>query len=513
MTFPAPKPATEALKPATPVTTLKRQAKAVVAADKAKPAVTMRDALTDLQLLGSVLNGDTWRAWHILLIAIMGEKLTADEREAFKELTGRECEPLALVEEFWGIIGRRGGKSRAMAALVVFLACLRAYGHVTVAGERPTVLLLAANVKQAGVALGYVVGILESTPLLAAMVRGKTADSIELSNGVVIEVRPASFRGLRGITAVAVVADEIAFWYNEDSQSANPDSEIIAALRPALATTQGPLIAISSPYARRGELWSTYQRHFGAKGDPKILVAKAPSRTMNPSLPESVVTRALERDAAAASAEYMAEFRSDFESLVSREVVEAAVVPGRFETPPMWDVRYFGAVDAAGGSGGDAMSLAIAHHEGDVVVLDAVREVRPPFSPDETVGDFRVFFKRYRIHEVTGDRWGSEFVRERFQKLGITFNTADRTKSEFYKEILPLLNSKRVELLDLPRLQAQLLNLERKTARGGRDSIDHPQGSNHHDDLINAAAIALVIAAGIGRAGGFDLDLYLRAFC
>ena len=54
---------------------------------------------------------------------------------------------------------------------------------------------------------------------------------------------------------VAVLADECAFWLSEES--VNPDVEILNAARPALATTQGPLIAISSPYARRGALWDT----------------------------------------------------------------------------------------------------------------------------------------------------------------------------------------------------------------------------------------------------------------
>jgi hypothetical protein len=52
-----------------------------------------------------------------------------------------------------------------------------------------------------------------------------------------------------------------------------------------------------------------------------------------------------------------------------------------------------------------------------------------------------------------------------------------------------------VELLDLPRLTAQLVGLERRVSRGGRDSIDHLPGG--HDDVVNAVAGALV-AAGEG---------------
>ena len=113
-------------------------------------------------------------------------------------------------------------------------------------------------------------------------------------------MRAASFRRLRGPTYIAVIADEAAFWYS-DEFSSNADTEILNAVRPGLATTGGPLIIASSPYAKRGVLWETHRRHYGPDGDPLILVAQGTSRDFNPSLPQSVVDRALERDHAAAS--------------------------------------------------------------------------------------------------------------------------------------------------------------------------------------------------------------------
>ena len=86
------------------------------------PFVTMRRALSDEHLLGVVLGGDSWLAWRILLIAAMGEPLTDEERTIFAKLTGREREPGERVDELWCVIGRRGGKSRAVAALLVCLA-------------------------------------------------------------------------------------------------------------------------------------------------------------------------------------------------------------------------------------------------------------------------------------------------------------------------------------------------------------------------------------------------------
>jgi hypothetical protein len=67
-----------------------------------------------------------------------------------------------------------------------------------------------------------------------------------------------------------------------------------------------------------------------------------------------------------------------------------------------------------------------------------------------------------------------------------------KPKSDLYRDLLPLVNGCRIELLDHPKSVNQLCALERKTARSGKDSIDHPPGQ--HDDAINAIAGAAVHA-------------------
>jgi hypothetical protein len=312
------------------------------------PRVTLRKALNDPELLGNSLGGDTWHAWRSLLLAAMGEELEPDELTAFKKYTGRTTAHSRRVDELWCAVGRRGGKSRAMSALAVYLAGLCDYKDKLVRGERGVVLLLAPDMRQAKVSLDYAEGVLQSTPLMKQLLAGRTADTLTLSNGIVLEVRSASFRRIRGMTCVAALADECAFWMSDDS--ANPDVEILNAVRPALATTGGPLIAISSPYARRGALWETYKRHYGPDGDPLILVAQGATRDFNPDLPQSIIDRAMERDAAAAAAEYMAQFRTDVEAFITREAVEACVQQGLFERPPERKHNYIAFVDPSGGS-------------------------------------------------------------------------------------------------------------------------------------------------------------------
>jgi hypothetical protein len=455
----------------------------------------MRAALSRQDLLGSVLAGSSWAAWRILLIAAMGESLTADERAIFSRFTGRQTEPLERVEELWAIVGRRGGKSRAAAVLSVYLACLCDHSANLSAGERGLVLYLAQNSKAAQVAFSYAEAVFAGVPALVGEIINRTADTLSLRNRIDLEIRPASYRGLRGMTSVAIVADECSVWYSEETGSSNADTAILNSVRPTLATTGGPLIVISSPYAKRGEVYRAFREHYGPQGDPRILVAHGTSRDFNPALPQRVIDRALARDAAAASAEYLAQFRSDLEAFVSREVVDAAVVPDRHELLPVSGTVYEAFVDPSGGSA-DSMTLAIAHRDlkTSCGVVDAVWEVRPSFSPETVVEEFSALLKSYGVHSVTGDRYAGEWPRERFRVHGIAYEPSEKPKSVIYGELLPILNSGGCELLDLSRLTSQLCGLERRTARGGRDSIDHPPGA--HDDLANCVAGALVRVVG-----------------
>jgi hypothetical protein len=99
-----------------------------------RPIVPMRAALSDHDLFGLILAGDSWAAWRILLIAACGEPLTDDERAIFASLTGRPQEPGEAVEEFWAIVGRRGGKTRALAVLAAYLAALCDWSDILAPG-------------------------------------------------------------------------------------------------------------------------------------------------------------------------------------------------------------------------------------------------------------------------------------------------------------------------------------------------------------------------------------------
>lgn len=451
-------------------------------------------AMDDPKLFKSSFEGDSWKRWKALLKGFYGLEMNVAEFELYSQLTARINEPQSAFDELFMVIGRRGGKSQIAALIAIYEAFFNDYSSKLSKGEVSTVMVIAADRKQARSVFRYVTGLVNDCPMLRAMVVRETNETLEITNRAVIEITTASHRKTRGYTCSCVIADEIAFWMTGE-HSANPDKEIINALRPSLATLNGKLIALSSPYARKGVLWDAYRNYYGKADSNRVLVAQADTLSMNPTLNPVVVAQAYEEDAATAKAEYGGMFRTDVETYISRESVEAVVIPDRVSLPPARANYYFAFVDAAGGSGSDSMTCAIAHKdkETNIVILDAIDYIRPPFSPEKAVERFCDLFKHYRVKMVTGDRWGGDFVQEQFRKRGIAYTPCKETKSELYAELLPLINSARIELLDNKRLFTELTNLERRTSRNGRDSIDH--APSQHDDVINSVAGVLVHVA------------------
>jgi hypothetical protein len=307
------------------------------------------------------------------------------------------------VRELYCIVGRGAGKSRNVAVLACAYAA-RSYARAS--GEHIFIGVFAPDRKQAGITFRYVVGLMKSVPALAALIQSQTRESLTLTNGIIVEVLSATIAAPRGRAYALVIVEEAAFLPND--ASANPDVELLRAVRPALARVKGSLLAVvSSPYARRGVLWQAWQRHHD-QADGDVVLVQAPTLTLNPTFDSMAVVKAIEDDPASAASEYNAEFRSDIESFITRESIEACVVAGRRELPPLPGRNYSAFLDFAGGSGQDSATLGIAHEEvrGDhtVVVLDAVREVRPPFSPEQVCADFATLLKTYAIHLASADR-------------------------------------------------------------------------------------------------------------
>jgi len=440
-------------------------------------------AISDEKLFRPVFKDlDTWGAWFTLLKAFFGRPMTEADLGLYYKCTGRENHPGGEFKELWAVIGRRGGKSFIASATAVYLALFYNYKQHLSPGERGVIQIIAADRAQAQVILRYIKGILNSNEVFTQYVENEYRERIDLTNDLSFEVMSCSFRSIRGRTLICAILDESSFWRID---GANPDGEILAALRPGLATIpNSKLIVISSPYSRTGILHDHYQDYHG-KDDPDILVWQAETRLMNPTIPQSLIDREMQKDPSAARAEWLAEWRDDIESFLTAEAIDACVVPGRRQLPPQDFVNYAAFVDPSGGRR-DAMTLAISHTDNDRLIIDYLGAWTPPFDPGAVVVDMAQVAKDYRVSFVVGDRYGAAWVESAFKKAGIKYEPCKLTKSDLYLNFEARLNTRQVELPDNEHLRKELIALERRRGRAGKDIVDH--GPRGRDDLANAVA-------------------------
>jgi hypothetical protein len=451
------------------------------------PGIDILTACRDPHLFGSHFRErDGWEPWFTFLRALFALPMTPEQLAIYTKHTGRTTPPPAPVHEAWLNCGRRARKSFMLATTATYLACFKDWTPYLGPGEQGTIMIVAADRKQARVVKRYITGLLKGSPVLAQLIDSETRETITLANRITIEIHTASHRTTRGYSIIAALLDEIAYWPTDETAS-EPDVEVLNAIKPAMATVpEAILLCASSPHARKGVLWEAHRKHYGRDGDP-ILVWHGTTRDMNPTVPQRLIDAALEEDPARASAEWLAQFRTDVEGFITREVAAACVSQNVYERAPLRTITYTAFCDPSGGSS-DSMTLAIGHFDyaSQMVVVDALREAKPPFSPEYVVSEFCQLLKSYRCWQVIGDRYAGEWPREQFSRFGIIYEPAPKPKSELYLDTLALLNSKRIDLLDHAKAFNQLLSLERRSVRGGRDSIDHPPGQ--HDDCINAIA-------------------------
>lgn len=438
----------------------------------------------------------SWRPWLAALRTLYGLPLRESQKALVSTCSG--CEPVGddllppggFASALF-LTGRRSGKSRIAAVAAAYEAALAGHERKLSKGEKGLVAVISPTRRQSRIVRGYIQGIFRSTPLLRREIERETAQGFDLANGVSIEILAGDYRTVRGFTLLAAVVDEICFFGLEAESKIKNDAELVRALRPGLATVGGKLIAISSPYARRGWAYQTWKRNWG-KSNPGVLVWNCSSRTMNPTLPQSVVDEALREDLAAAKSEYLGEWRDDVSAYLPRAVIEQSVVSGRLQLLPDEAQTYFAFADLSGGRN-ESAALAIGHRESRKVIVDCLREWKSPFSPQYVVHQMAADLQRYGLRRVTGDAYAAEFTVGSFQREGIKYNRAKQNKSELFLELLPRLCSGEIELLDNERLIEQLANLERRTRSGGKDTIDHPSGGK--DDLANVVAGVATSAA------------------
>jgi hypothetical protein len=452
--------------------------------------ITVSEALASPRLFGPFFVGESWSLWKAVIKAMYAEPMNATELALFRSVAERDP-PTEPVGELVAVAGRASGKDSVASAIAAITAVSFDPCRLR-PGERAVVMCLACDREQAKIAFNYIAAYFREIPALAKLVTRFTDGTIELNNRVDIEVHTNSYRGVRGRSLLCAIFDETAFWRSEDS--ANPDFEVAGAVKPALGRILGSrLILISSAHKRSGLLYQRWKDFYG-RNDTDKLVVRGSTLTFNPSFDAKIIEQQLAEDRQLFGAEYLSEWRDDLASFISRQLLEAAVDVGVLVRPPRPEITYRAFADPSGGVH-DSFALGIAHQSkgNNEVLLDLMFEAKPPFNPFAVADEIAALLKEYHCAEIVGDAYAAKWVMDAFARIGVTYRKSEADRSSVYLDVLPLFTAGRVRLIDSPRLIGQFAGLERRTFATGRDRVDH--GRSGHDDLANAAAGALVLAA------------------
>ena len=406
---------------------------------------TIDRVLTDKRLLGAELgDGESWQTWRIALKGAFGLALTDAERVVFDAIAGGRNPPTQRVRELWCIVSRRAGKSKMAAALSVYFACF--VKHKLSAGETGMVLTISPTTDTSKVVFNYVLGFMRKSPVLRHEIDSTTRNEIRLKNGIVIATHANSFRSVRGRTLCAVVLDEIAFF--RDDTTATPDTEVYSAVLPALLTTNGMLVGISSPYRKLGFIYSEAQTFFGTDSDDTLVLQGRHARVQQDARRQRHRRPAAGRSRLRHAVEWDAEFRADISTFLDDKLIDAAVDHSRpLELPRASGISYKAFVDASGGAvGGDAYShlhratSATAVSSWTVCAVNVVRSIllRSPSDTSPSVATTASTLSPATVLPANG--CGPAWQRDARPRMN--YYDADLTASEMYLEMLAAVHTR-----------------------------------------------------------------------
>jgi hypothetical protein len=472
-----------------------------------KPLITLSRAMVDPDYFGHVYSAASFWPWRVVGKLIDGIKLTEPRAlELYKTATGKDCVHQERTSDHTLIkiillAGRRAGKDRFLSGVGVWRAALYTdwSKHIS-AGEGAVVLLLGRDKKQSNILRRYCRGLLKM-PLLAADVVRDTDEVIEFRNGASLEITASAYDLVRGRSAIAVLGSEVAFW-RTDEKSANSDEEVISAATESMGMSPGGgLLSLgSSVYRKRGYMYEQFTKLHGNERETDLCWF-TPSKVMNPRLPQAVFEKAIAENGPRGLAEYENIWREDVDDFITLQLMEACTDFGVAARPPDGRLYYFAYFDAATGRG-DSVALCIGHvrripGQFDELVIDVIREKRPPFSLIDTIAEWAPLLKSYGIHKVYGDQFAFEICLQEWDKQQIELIQGEYSTGKNYLAALPLLTQKsRVRLIDNEVCRKQFASLQRHVS-SGHETVEHPKNKSAHDDVATVVAGCLVKMASV----------------
>jgi hypothetical protein len=323
-----------------------------------------------------------------------------------------------------------------------------------------------------------------------------------LDGGIQLIERPVGFkvytatiRGVSGFTGICVICDEVAKWRDADT-GANPAKEVLASVRPTMATMPLARIVLSS--SPMGKL-DAHAAAFEEGEDDFQIVDFAPTWVANPTITEDD-TRKLERDEAKRQREYGAiPMEGNEEGLITSALLDMATRAGGADIAAEPGVTYVAAMDPAFTRNGWTFVIAgqrwvSGRVRRSVVCAREWRGNSVPNNPETVLGEIASLCKPYRVTQVLSDQYEQFGLSSIAQRVGIFVHVPERTAAQRlgdYESLEILLADGVVELPTHSTLRADLLSIRRKLTPNGFTIHLPLTPDGRHADYAPSVVLAL----------------------
>lgn len=317
-------------------------------------------------------------------------------------------------------VGRRGGKSSTACIFAVAFALTYAGLGLVPPGDVGWVVFVSVRRDEAMSRLRTIEAVLRVLGVKFVPAEG---DAIIIAGtNIGFRVQACNVAAVSGWTSILIVADEVAKYRDADT-GANPATEVLAALRPTMATQPlARIFLISSPLGPD----DAHARAFDAGDSEFQLTAFAESWVANPTLTEED-TRRLEPDPKLHAREYGAKPSQAVSSAFEADQVLAAIGPVSIAPvpPPLL------LLDASAGKG-DSFVWALAQR----FMADGRERIRvggmsgfegrfhASWTSDRAIEWLATSARKTAyVQSAVGDGYSDYFLIPALQKHGINYTT------------------------------------------------------------------------------------------
>ena len=349
---------------------------------------------------------------------------------------------------------------------------------------------------------------------------GSYADDKDARASIRVTFRSCIAKGLRGAGNIVIILDEFAHFKDAGQSSGDAVYDAVTPSASAFSPkdprdsrlptgpSDGRVITISSPLGREGPFYNLFQT---GMTDPRagagMLCVQAPTWEVNPGLAAADFAKFYAKNPAVFYTEFGAEFSDRTRGwLDDEEDLLACVYPEHRPTSVgSRGCNYFMGLDI--GLTGDGTAAVIGHHEGDLVVIDAIEEIKAGSGKFldanrldfEEVADWVYgLTRRFRITDGIFDQWHGIAMEQALIKRGVkclqSVHMTQTLNSQIFSNFKNLLWAKRLMFFNWPitgqdplcPYLRELMELQAEYKSDYVVKVAAPKQAGKHDDVSDA---------------------------